>query len=135
MLFQTKKTILLTFTIFSFISFQGFAQQVVGDINIESSSEIDQLLAQKKKYNKNLNELNGFKIQLYYGNEKEAYEIKDEFDALFPEIKSKVNFGRPDWNVQVGNYKTRLQADRSLVEIKKEYPSAIIFATEIEDEN
>ena len=135
MLFQTKKTILIFLLVCLFISYQGYAQQTKGEVKIQSSSKIDQLLALKKEYNKNSNELRGFKIQLYYGNEKKAYELKDEFEALFPEIPSKVNFGRPDWNVQVGNYKTRLEADRILVEIKKEYPSAIIFATEIEDEN
>ena len=56
----------------------------------------------------------------------------NEFKALFPKIPTKIVFSSPEWKVQVGNYITRLEADRSLVDIKKEFPSAIILATEIE---
>ena len=135
MLFQTNKTILLALTCCIFLCIQSYAQQVTGDVRIENSAKIDQLLALKKEYNKNLNVLKGFKIQLFFGNEKEAYELKDEFESLFPEISTKIIFSSPEWKVQVGNYETRLQADRWLIEIKKKYPSAIIFATEIDDEN
>lgn len=135
MIFQIHKTIHITVLLFIFICVQSHAQQVEGELKIENSAKIDQLLTQKKEYNKKINILKGFKIQLFYGNEKGAYEIKDEFESLFPEISTKIIFSSPEWKVQVGNYKTRLQADRSLVEIKKEYPSAIIFATEIDDED
>ena len=135
MLFQTNKPVLSTLIFFFFLCTHGYGQETAGDLRIENSAKIDQLITLKKEHNKNSNVLKGYKIQLFYGNEKEAYEIKDEFEALFQEISTKIIFSSPEWKVQAGNYKSRLQADRSLVEIKKEYPSAIIFATEIEDEN
>ncbi len=131
----TKKASLISFAICLFFSALSFAQQTEGIVRIESSAKIDKLLAQKKEYNRNLKTLKGFKIQLFYGNEKGAYEINDEFKALFPEISTKIVFSSPEWKVQVGNYKTRLEADRSLVEIKIEYPSAIIFTTDIDFED
>ena len=114
------------------LSFQSFAQQTEGTVKIESSAEVDEMIAQKKDYDKKLGTIKGYKIQLFYGNEKESYEVRDEFKAVFPEISTKIIFSSPEWKVQVGNYKTRLEADNALVEIKLDFPNAIIFATDIE---
>ena len=123
-----------TFTIIfcMLLSFQNFAQKTEGTVKIESTAEIDDMISQKKEYNKSSGTIKGYKIQLFYGNEKDAYEIKDEFKAIFPEISTKIIFSSPEWKVQVGNYKTRLEADNALVEIKIDFPNAIIFATDIE---
>jgi hypothetical protein len=115
----------------SLFSLQSYSQQTNGTVQIESSSNIDNLIDQKKEYNKSLGTIKGFKIQLFYGNEKDAYDLKDEFKSIFPEISTNIIFSSPDWQVQVGNYKTRLLADNALVEIKKKFPNAIIFATDI----
>lgn len=102
-----------------------------GAVRIESSAHIDQMVAQKKDYNKTLETFQGYKIQIYYGSEKECYEIKDEFSSLFPDIHTSIIFSTPQWKLQIGNYQTRLEADYAMVGIKKEYPSAIVLATEI----
>jgi hypothetical protein len=111
-----------------------FAQQKEGELKIESSGRIDEVIEQKKKYNKSLKTIKGYRIQLFYGNEKESYKIRDEFKKLFPEISTIIIFSSPQWKVQVGNFKTRLEADRTLVDIKIKYPAAIILATEIDKE-
>lgn len=107
-------------------------QQKEGDLRVESSASVNELVAQKKAYNKDRNSYQGYKIQIYYGSEKECYEIKDEFTALFPEIPTSIIFSTPQWKLQVGEYRTRLEADKSIQSIKKEYPSAIVLATDIE---
>jgi len=105
-----------------------------GTVRIESSAHIDEMVAQKKDYNKTVETFQGYKIQIYYGSEKECYEIKDEFSSLFPDISTSIIFSTPQWKLQVGNYRTRLEADHEMVNIKKEYPAAIVLATEIEIE-
>ena len=107
-------------------------QEKEGDLRVESSASVNELVAQKKAYNKDRNSYPGYKIQIYYGSEKECYEIKDEFTALFPEIPTSIIFSTPQWKLQVGEYRTRLEADHSIQSIKKEYPSAIVLATDIE---
>jgi hypothetical protein len=127
-----KFNAILLLVVCIFLSIQSFAQQTEGTVKIESSTEINDVIAQKKEYNKSLGTIKGYKIQLFYGNEKDAYEVKDEFKAIFPEISTKIIFSSPEWKVQVGNYKTRIEADKALVEIKIDFPNAIIFATDIE---
>ncbi len=110
------------------------AQTEDGVVRIESSAHVDQMLTQKKEYNKSLEKFQGFKIQIYYGSEKKCYEVKDEFTSLFPDIATSIIFSTPQWKLQIGNYRTRLEADHAMVGIKKEYPSAIVLATEIDIE-
>lgn len=135
MLILNKKINFFTIILTLFISLIGFTQQKEGVVIIETSVEIDEVIAKKKQFNKNLNEVKGYKIQLFYGNEKNSYKIKDEFNALFPDISTKIIFSSPQWKVQVGNYRTRLEADRNLIEIKKEYSGAIVIASEIDIDN
>lgn len=116
------------------LQFSVSGQNKEGEVRIETSAHVDEMLAQKKDYNKSLESYKGFKIQIYYGSEKECYELKDEFSSLFPDIATSIIFSTPQWKLQVGNYRTRLDADRAIINIKKEYPGAIVLATEIEIE-
>ena len=127
---KLKYFILLVFIVFVQNNLE--AQTEDGAVRIESSAHIDQMLAQKKNYNKSLEKFQGFKIQIYYGSEKECYEVKEEFKSLYPDIATSIIFSTPQWKLQIGNYRTRLEADHSMVSIKKEYPSAIVLATEID---
>ena len=107
-------------------------QESEGDLRVETPASVDELVAQKIAFNKEQNSYPGYKIQIYYGSEKECYEIKDEFVALFPDIPTSIIFSTPQWKLQVGEFRTRLEADKSIQSIKKEYPSAIVLATDIE---
>ncbi len=135
MLLLNKKIIFFPFLFITFIPTISFAQQKEGVVQIETSAKIDEIIAKKKQFNKSLKEVNGYKIQLFYGNEKNSHKIKEEFEALFPEIDAVIIFSSPQWKVQIGNYRSRLEADRNLVAIKKEYSGAIVIASEIELEN
>jgi len=123
---------LLTLALIVFWQCNLTAQTDDGSVRIESSAHIDQMLAQKKAYNKSIEKFEGFKIQIYYGSEKECYKMKEEFTSLFPDIDTAIIFSTPQWKLQIGNYRTRLEADYAMVNLKKEYPSAIVLATEIE---
>jgi hypothetical protein len=120
------------FTIILMIPGLLSSQENEGDLRVETSPSVNELIAQKIAHNKEQNSYPGYKIQIYYGSEKECYEIKDEFTSLYPEIPTSIIFSTPQWKLQVGEYRTRLEADKSILSIKKEYPSAIVLATDIE---
>ncbi len=130
--FMTGKRTLLITALLLLVKVAVWGQNQEGNLRIEASASVDELVAQKKEYNKLQNSYPGYKIQIYYGSEKECYEIKEEFNSLFPKIQTSIIFSTPQWKLQVGNYRTRLEADESIQSIKKEYPSAIVLATEIE---
>lgn len=123
---------MICFTFLTFLGISAIGQTKEGIVRVETSAHVDEMLAQKKEYNKSIDSFDGYKIQIYYGTEKKCYEVKEEFDLLFPDTETVIIFSTPQWKLQVGNYKTRLEADRAMVNIKKEYPAAIVLATEIE---
>jgi len=122
-----KNFLLLVFTLL--FGFNALAQ-VEGEVTIESNENIKRLVAKKKAYNKTL-KTEVYKIQLFYGSEKSAYELKEKFNSVFPLVKSQLKFESPDWKVWVGGYATRLEAARSLAEIKEGFPSAFILSKKV----
>lgn len=97
----------------------------------QESQKINEVLEQKRAYNKENPKGIGYRIQLYNGNETRAYKIKNEFQVEF-KLKATLLYESPEWKVRVGNYKTRLEADRALLEISKKFSSAVVLETEIE---
>ncbi len=100
------------------------------NLNAQEEQKIDAVLAQKIEYNKNNRKGKGFKIQLYNGNESKAYRIKGNFEAAYG-IVAVLSYESPEWKVRVGNYKTRLEADRALLKFKEKFSGAIILETTI----
>lgn len=105
--------------------------QTEGTIKVESSQSIKQLIAKKRAYNKNKKYVKGYKVQLFYGSEEGAIKIREDFLSVYPDISSELKFHSPYWKVWVGSYKTRLEADRGLLEIKGGFPSAIVVPAKV----
>lgn len=102
--------------------------------NVFSQSEnekISALIEQKKAFNKTNKNILVFKIQLYNGNETQAYAVKRNFESDFPEYRTKIIYKTPEWKTHAGNFRTRLEADRALNTIKLKYTGAIVLEEKI----
>jgi hypothetical protein len=95
------------------------------------NEKINSLIEQKKAFNKTNKNIIVFKIQIYNGNETQAYAIKRNFEADFPEYNAKVGYDSPEFKTRFGNFRTRLEADRALNIIKKKYTGAIVLEEKI----
>ena len=97
-------------------------------LNAQNSTKIDSniedLLTKKRIYNKQVGF--GYKIQIYYGNETRAKSLRNKFRYEFPGIYNSLRYNQPYWKVLVGNYKTKLEADRDLVRFSEKFSSLII---------
>lgn len=89
------------------------------------NKEINSLLKKKRQYNKNNGV--GYIIQLYNGSETRAKSIKNNFESDFNGVYTKLVYEAPDWKIQVGNYNSRLDADRALNTFKDKYNGGIII--------
>ncbi|MDO9137219.1 MAG: hypothetical protein Q7U21_05315 [Lutibacter sp.] len=95
------------------------------------NEKINTLIEQKKAYNKTNKNIMVFKIQIYNGNETQAYAIKRNFEADFPEYRTKIIYKTPEWKTHAGNFRTRLEADRALNLVKIKYAGAIVLEEKI----
>ncbi len=109
-------------TLIIFLAFFVQMQKGLGQNTI--TKEVSQLISKKRAYNKE----NGYTytIQLYNGSEKKAKNIKNKFSKIYYWVKTKIEYDAPDWKIFVGQYQTKLEADRALNKYRDKFTSAII---------
>ena len=112
--------VVLIITLFSFSNL--IAQQ--GTVEVNQDKQIDVLLKVKKDVN--ASEAN-YKIQVYSGNRPGAEKAHLDFRSSFGEWSSSMEFETPNYKIWVGNFETRLEADRALVKIKQKFANAFYF--------
>lgn len=103
----------------------GFSQQ--GDVTVNQDKKITELLNIKKEMNKSEADSDRYKIQIYNGNRAGAKAAQTEFSQSFADWSSTDTYEPPNFKIWVGNFRTRLEADRALKRIKRKFPSAFIF--------
>jgi len=120
-----KRRYILTVSAFFCAGF-AFAQQ--GEINISKDPKIDKLLTYQKEINQETDNDNRLKIQIFNGNLRNAEKAKSKFEKEYKEITpATIKFETPNYKVWVGNYRTRLEAERYLAQVKETFPNAFVF--------
>lgn len=121
----SKHNLLYFFILSSLFCFKSNAQD--GKTNISVDPKIDQLLKGKRKLNTGLFLNEGYKIQIFYGNSEESKKKLQEFKKEFKDLDGTIIFNSPNYKVWIGNFKTRIEVERAMVDIKKKYPTALII--------
>jgi hypothetical protein len=106
----------------------NFAQQAT--VTVNQDAKIVQLLDLKKDLEKDNKLSDGYTIQLYYGELGRANYIIKKYRSSYGNWPATIEYETPNYKVWVGNYSTRLDADRALVEIQRNFPSAFILKPE-----
>lgn len=114
----------LFYTYFLFAFFFLMTTNIFSQNTTKINKEVVDLLEKKKKYNKLVG--SGYTIQLYNGNELKAKKLLARFKIEFPETDAKLLYETPDWKVQVGQYKVKLDADRASLLFKEEFNNIIV---------
>lgn len=107
-----------------------YAPQPEAVVTINQDPRIKILLDLKSKMEKEGDFSDRYKIQLYYGNLNQANEIMKASKEAFPEWDSSIRWETPNYKVWLGNYRTRLDADRALKKVHEKFPNAFIFKPE-----
>ena len=95
-----------------------------GTVNIDQSKAIDKLL----EFKKDIKTVGTFRIQVYSGSSSSAASnVKAEFKQSYGQWPVEMVFNTPNYKIWVGNFRDRLEADRALLRIKKNYLNAFIF--------
>ncbi|QNJ97803.1 SPOR domain-containing protein [Constantimarinum furrinae] len=95
-----------------------------GTVTVNQDPKIEQLLSLKKSLEKENKLTDGYTIQLYYGELNRANSVIKKYRASYGTWPASIEYETPNYKVWVGNFATRLEADRALLEIQKIFPSA-----------
>ncbi|WP_297517121.1 SPOR domain-containing protein [Flavobacterium sp.] len=99
-----------------------FSQQVT----VEQDPKFEQLLAEKRKINAAITVNNRYKIQLFSGASEDAKKMLALFRKDNKQYDATIVFSTPMYKVWVGNFKSRIEAERNLILLKKKYPNALV---------
>tara|TARA_R110002051_G_scaffold185782_1_gene255212 strand:- start:157 stop:486 length:330 start_codon:yes stop_codon:yes gene_type:complete len=105
-----------------------------GTVILNEDPAIAKLLEIKKDMNKDDKNSDRYKIQIYSGNLGYAESIKSKFENSNGKIRSQLVFETPNYKVWVGSFRTRLEAERALVDVQKKFTDAFIFKPKKEKE-
>jgi hypothetical protein len=121
-----KNITLFSFSIVAFMTTQNIFSQTKKS-NIEQDEKIEKLLLEKRKNNSAITINDKFKIQIFFGNIEESKKTLISFKKEFPQTDGTIIFGNPSYKVWVGSFKSKIEAEKTMILIKKKYPSAVII--------
>lgn len=110
---------------FCFFSLNLFSQE--GNINVSQNPKFENLLNEKRKINASITVNDIYKIQIYNGDIETSKKILYDFKKEFLNLDGTIVFYTPAYKVWVGNFKTRIEAERNLLLLKTKYPNSIII--------
>lgn len=101
-----------------------------GKVKVTQDSDIDKLL----EYKKDIKTAKTYTIQVYNSTDPDkAKREKNNFLNSYNEWDVEIVWNTPNYKVWVGNFATRLEADRAWAKIRKKYMNANVIQPRLED--
>lgn len=119
---KKNRFLLITLTI---CSISLYAQE--GVLTVSQDPKYEQMLNEKRKINSSITVNDRYKIQIYNGDSETSKKTLGEFRRDFKSFDATIVFSTPSYKVWVGNFKSRIEAERNLIEIKKRYAKAFLI--------
>ena len=103
-----------------------------GKIELVQDYKVKELLNKHIEINSK-SSIKGYRVKIHFGTDKnKANEIKANFSSQFPDIPAYERYDQPNFNIRVGDFRTKLEAYKFLKEVQAEFPSAFIVQDDIE---
>ena len=108
--------------------------QTKGKVDVIKDPRVDTLIARRAELNKAVgaDQVSGFRVQIFTGaNRKDAYNAQTKFLEQYPDIRSYVIYNEPNFKVRVGDFRTRMEAEKLQDELKKWFAGTFIITEKI----
>lgn len=118
-----------------YLAAQETAQLVeAGKITIVQDSRIETLLNKKIEVNKKTDgKTAGYRVQIHFGGDsQEAKKIKADFINTHSDVPAYYIYEQPNFKIRVGDFKTKLEAQKFLKQIKSEFPASFVVEDKVE---
>ncbi len=111
--------------------------QTRGKVEVVKDARIDTFAARRAELNKTGGvadgvAVNGFRVQIFNGeNRKDAYNAQAKFLEQFPDIRTYITYNEPNFKVRVGDFRTRLEAEKLQGELTRWFIGLFIINEKI----
>ena|ERR1700754_1551142 len=114
-----------------------FAQQVRGRVEVVKDPLVDTLIAKRFELNNAAGmptafSSYGYRVQIFSGsNRKDAYNAQARLQDQYPELRTYIIYSEPNFKVRAGDFKTRLEAQKLMQELRPSFTSLFIISEKI----
>ena len=127
-----KRFFVLLFIAFLFTNCYS---QDEGNVQVIQDDRIDTLLVRHIELNEQDPQIEGWRINIFFeaGNysKRQAIEAKSEFVNRYANVPCYLIFQEPYYKVRIGDYRTKMQAEKFLNEIANDYSNAFVVQDDI----
>lgn len=100
------------------------------DPTLDSTGEVVALLDSISERNRKVNLVQGYTIVVRGGQKDEAINIRQKIMKLFPDTNPELTWDHPSYKIKVGQFYSKIEANKLYVQMKKEFPNRVILAPE-----
>lgn len=97
------------------------------NLTVNQDPKFEQLLNEKHKFNTSISTNDSYRIQIFSGKSEEAKKTLSDFKREYSNIDGTIIFNTPNYKVIVGSFKSRIEAERNLADIKKKYKNVFLL--------
>ncbi|WP_343613708.1 SPOR domain-containing protein [Flavobacterium sp.] len=97
------------------------------NLTLNQDPKFEQLLNDKRKFNTAISTNDSYRIQIFSGKSDEAKKTLSDFKREYANIDGTIIFNTPNYKVIVGNFKSRIEAERNLIDIRKKYRNVFLL--------
>jgi len=124
------------------LSLATFAQ-TPGKVTIIKDPLIDSLIAKRIELNTKkptttnpvgpvIGSQMGYRVQVFYGlDRRQTFSEQTRFKELYPRLRTYITYKEPNYYLRVGDFRTRLEAQNLLNELRANFPTLFIFREKI----
>lgn len=119
---KKKGLLLITLGLFSYFSYSQIDSLALA--TMDERQKISLLLDAYKDYQFKVSD---YRIQIFSGGLNQAQEIEKEARETYETWPVSLDFISPSYRVRVGAFKTRLEAEKNLIALRKKHPAAVLL--------
>ena len=97
------------------------------NITLSQDYKFEKLLNEKRRINSSIISNDRYSIQIFNGDNENAKKTLSDFKKDFKNYDGTIVFSTPTYKVLIGNFKTRILAERNLIEIRKTYKNGLLI--------
>ena len=112
--------------------FQGLFLAAQSKVKIISDPLLDSLVAQNIELNKGQPTVDGYRIQLFSGSERNnANALRNKFKQEYPDETIYLIYQQPYFKLRVGDYRNHIEAQQMYLKYQKTYGQILIIPDKI----
>lgn len=124
-------TLIFGLSITSITAFSQADKPAIKELKLVEEPGISQMQKKYVEQNKANQQLEGYRVQIYNGTKAETLKTRAKFLGVFPTVPVYTVYESPEYKVQTGDFRTRLEAEKFLKQVVNEFGSGFVVKTKI----